>query len=127
MYKLLTNSNRLAKKLMSTNKDDDWRAFIADAVKSLDDEDALGADGQSTVTLDQQSVGRLSRMDAIQQQAMAQATQARRNAMRIRLQAAVKRIDAGEFGYCEDCGDEIPEARLRLDPGVTRCISCASG
>jgi DnaK suppressor protein len=86
----------------------------------LTKEDALGSKGLGIVTLDQQAVGRLSRMDAIQQQAMAQAARARRTTERTRLTAAVSRLGSGDFGYCEECGDEIPPGRLRLDPGVTR-------
>ncbi len=90
-------------------------------------EDALGADGQKVVTLDQQSVGRLSRMDAMQQQAMAKATQARRGQMRHRIKNAVARMDEGEFGYCSDCGEDIPLKRLELDPTVPTCVNCARG
>lgn len=89
--------------------------------------DAAGAEDRQTVILDQQSVGRLSRMDALQRQAMASA-QARRRAMRVRLiDAALRRIAEDEFGYCEECGEEIPPKRLDLDPTMSRCISCASG
>lgn len=106
---------------------EEFRALIAARLAEIDAEDSLGADGQQTVTLDQQSVGRLSRMDALQNQAMAKATQARRDLERARLAAALARIDTGEFGYCEDCGDDIPAGRLRLDPAATRCVSCLSG
>jgi len=105
----------------------DFRTLIEARLSDLDDEDALGQAGKATVELDQQSVGRLSRMDALQNQAMAQATGARRTAERQRLFAALKRMDDGEFGYCEECGDEIAEARLRLDPAATRCVDCARG
>ncbi|MCW9044220.1 MAG: TraR/DksA C4-type zinc finger protein [Pseudopelagicola sp.] len=93
----------------------------------MDQENRLGADGQNVVTLDQQAVGRLSRMDALQSQAMAKAGQARRNAEKTRLEAALLRLEAGAFGYCDECGAEIAEKRLAFDPGVTRCIGCASG
>ena len=104
-----------------------FRRRIEAMLAALDGEDAKGRDGQRTVTLDQQSVGRLSRMDALQGQAMALATQARRNRERARLTAALERIDSGEFGYCVDCGEDIAEERLTLDPGITLCISCARG
>lgn len=78
------------------------------------------------VTLDQQSVGRLSRMDAMQQQAMANATEARRNARLRAIDAALRRVTGEDFGWCDDCGDFIGTARLDLDPTLTRCISCAS-
>ena len=95
-------------------------------LEALDAEDALGAEGQRTVELDQTSVGRLSRMDALQGQAMAKATRARRAARRQRIAAAYRRMEEGEFGYCVDCGDEIAPARLDLDPTVPNCITCAS-
>ncbi len=85
---------------------------------------ATKADRQP-VALDQQSVGRLSRMDAIQNQAMAAGTEARRAARHRALHAALNRLDEGEFGFCTDCGDFIGLARLDLDPSVMRCISCA--
>ncbi|MEE9389351.1 MAG: TraR/DksA family transcriptional regulator [Paracoccaceae bacterium] len=90
-------------------------------------QDNRGQDAQSTVTLDQQSVGRLSRMDAMQQQAMANATQVRRDQMKTRIIAALVRLDAGEFGYCLNCGDDIAPKRLEFDPTVPTCLTCASG
>lgn len=104
-----------------------FRARLAAELAALDAEDALGADGQKTVELDQCAVGRLSRMDALQGQAMAQATAARRAARRQRIAAAFARMEAGEFGYCVECGEEIAPARLELDLTVPTCIGCASG
>jgi len=104
-----------------------YRARIDARLAEIDEEDVRGREGQATVALDQQAVGRLSRQDALQAQAMAQATHARRDIERRRLRAALDRIDEDEFGYCEECGEEIAPARLGLDPGTTRCISCASG
>lgn len=106
---------------------DDWRARLVAMRESLDGQDAAAEGSRDTVTLDQQSVGRLSRMDALQGQAMAQATHARRQQMRARIAAALARLDAGEFGWCESCGEPIAARRLELDPTVTRCVGCASG
>jgi len=104
-----------------------FRTLIETRLADLEREDALGESGQATVELDQQAVGRLSRMDALQSQAMARATGARRDVQRRRLAAALVRIDEGEYGYCEDCGEDIPRGRLRLDPAAVKCIDCASG
>lgn len=104
-----------------------FRARLEDDLAALDAEDALGAEGRKTVELDQQSVGRLSRMDALQGQAMAKATQARRAASRVRIKAVLGRIDEGDFGYCTECGEAIAPKRLELDPTVPTCISCARG
>jgi DnaK suppressor protein len=87
----------------------------------------LGRDSQKTVELDQQSVGRLSRIDALQSQAMAQAQQRRRNNLKALLQATMSRLNNKEFGYCEDCGDEIEDARLLANPVVTKCMTCLRG
>lgn len=84
-----------------------------------------GGEDRKPVTLDQQSVGRLSRLDSMQVQAMAKAADSRR-AMEIRrIDAALKRIDAGEYGWCVECGDEIAPKRLDSDPAAPRCAGCA--
>ncbi|MEQ9257469.1 MAG: TraR/DksA C4-type zinc finger protein [Roseovarius sp.] len=105
----------------------EFRALIAHRLGALDEDDTRGEAGKATVELDQQAVGRLSRMDALQNQAMARATAGRRETERRRLQSALARMDEGEFGYCEECGEEIAPGRLRLDPAATRCVECATG
>lgn len=85
------------------------------------------SDSRKPVELDQTTVGRLSRMDAMQVQAMAQASERRREQEAARIDAALKRIDDGEFGYCANCGDAIAPKRLAIDPTVPTCVRCASG
>lgn len=104
-----------------------FRAQLASELDQLASDDTNSADARKTVILDQQSVGRLSRMDALQQQAMAEATQRRRQARRQRITAAFRRIDENEFGYCQDCGDDVDLKRLTLDPTTLLCQSCAAG
>ncbi|MDA7963427.1 TraR/DksA C4-type zinc finger protein [Ruegeria sp.] len=100
---------------------------IHDRLAELAAQSASGQAAQSVVELDQQAIGRLSRMDALQNQAMAKAQQVRRDQEVRRLQAALARMEEGEFGYCEDCGDPIPRGRLDLDLAASKCVSCASG
>ncbi|MBA3863267.1 MAG: molecular chaperone DnaK [Erythrobacter sp.] len=88
-------------------------------------EDAMSAEGRAPVTLDQDSVGRLSRIDAMQIQAMALAQARRRKAERGGIDEALRRMDEGEYGYCLKCGDDIAPARLEHSPAVTTCIECA--
>ncbi|MEW8693409.1 MAG: TraR/DksA C4-type zinc finger protein [Candidatus Thiodiazotropha endolucinida] len=78
-----------------------------------------------TVALDQSRVGRLSRMDAMQAQQMAQETARRRQHQQLMIEGALRRIEAGEYGYCFICGEEIDDRRLAADPTNTRCIACA--
>ena len=91
------------------------------ALKSVNDS---AADGRAPVELDQQSVGRLSRMDAMQVQAMAQAVGARREGRFAQIEAALKRIKDGEYGICLDCDTAIPVKRLEIDPAVSHCVAC---
>lgn len=84
------------------------------------------AEDRSPVEVDPQTVGRLSRMDAIQVQAMAVATEARRQDRLRRIAAALERLDDGEYGYCLGCDVDIPAKRLAIDAAVTLCVDCAS-
>lgn len=79
-----------------------------------------------TVQLDQAMVGRLSRMDAMQAQSMAQETVRRRENQLLRIEGALRRIEAADYGYCHECGEEINIRRLEFDPATTRCVSCQS-
>jgi DnaK suppressor protein len=83
------------------------------------------ADDAAPVELDQTQQGRLSRMDALQQQAMAAETQRRRQRAMQLLDAALTRLDEGEYGYCVNCGEAIEPERLALDPATPFCISHA--
>lgn len=77
------------------------------------------------VELDQARVGRLSRMDALQSQAMAAEVERRREAELARIDAALERIGQGEYGCCVACGEPIAPKRLELDPATPVCVSCA--
>ena len=107
--------------------EDEARTALEARLGELESEDAANADSRDTVELQQDSVGRLSRMDALQQQAMAQAQVRRRETERKRIESALARIEEGEWGYCMTCGEEIAEKRLRHDPSVPLCVKCASG
>ena len=78
------------------------------------------------VELDQSKVGRLSRMDALQAQAMSLETKRRRQLELTKIKSALLRIENDEYGFCLRCDNEIPENRLQIDPAATHCINCAS-
>lgn len=77
------------------------------------------------VELDQARVGRLSRMDAMQQRAMAQAAARLLDIELQRIKTALNRIESEEYGYCIFCDEEIAEKRLQFDPSLLTCIACA--
>jgi DnaK suppressor protein len=93
----------------------------------LESMSALSTEARATVTLDQQSVGRLSRMDALQQQAMAEAQERARKRDLVRIEMAERRLAEGEYGWCAECGGIIPDKRLAIDPMAEKCVRCASG
>ena len=102
------------------------RAALEAERDGLDNLSDATEDERRPVELDQQSVGRLSRMDAMQVQAMAQAVEGRRRQRQAQIAAALKRLDEGEFGYCVVCGEDIPIKRLEVDLTAARCVDCAS-
>ena len=102
-----------------------YRARLIDAREELVAIGNASEESRRPVTLDQQSVGRLSRMDAMQVQAMALASEERRKQQVRRIDAALKRIEEDVFGYCVACGDLIARARLNNDPTVPNCVGCA--
>jgi len=79
----------------------------------------------NVVELDQNRVGRLSRMDAMQGQAMAVASADRQADQLELIRQALQRIDEGTFGYCLECDDMIAKLRLQADPTAQYCIECA--
>jgi DnaK suppressor protein len=105
---------------------EEWRDRLIALREDLENIAATGDDSAAVVELDQSKVGRLSRMDALQAQAMAQASSQRRQTMLVQIAAALKRIDDDEFGLCRECDEPINPKRLEFDPTATLCIDCAS-
>ena len=83
------------------------------------------AEARKPVELDQTRVGRLSRMDAMQSQAMALEAERRRRIELQRIESALGRMVGGDYGYCTACGEEIGAQRLLADPTTPLCIDCA--
>ena len=86
------------------------RQRIIDELTALNHLRTQARDSRAPVQLDQQSVGRLSRIDAMQQQA---------------LMVALKRVETSDYGYCLNCDDAIGVGRLGIDPAVTLYEDCA--
>lgn len=78
-----------------------------------------------TVELDQTRVGRVSRMDALQVQAMAKELDRRRLLALQRIGNALQRIEDGDYGSCLSCDEPIMAKRLEADPAALLCIDCA--
>ena len=102
-----------------------WRRRLEALRDDLLAREDTAREATRTVELDQPAVGRLSRMDALQAQQMARATEQRRRAQLQRIEGALRRLEHGEFGECHGCGEPIDPRRLEADPTLTRCIDCS--
>lgn len=104
---------------------EEFRALLLARQAELRELSDMSEQSRSAVELDQAAVGRLSRMDAMQQQAMALASERSRGHEIERIKSALVRIDDEEYGDCLVCGEEIPDKRLRFDPSIATCVGCA--
>ena len=103
----------------------DMRERLLKLREDLESLAATSDQSSQIVELDQARVGRLSRMDAMQAQAMAKEFRRRREIMLRKIAAALARVEDGEYGYCQSCDDPIHQKRLEFDPTALLCIQCA--
>lgn len=96
-------------------------------MSSLTDVEASKRESARPVELDQTRVGRLSRQDALQSQALSKAALERNRIEIQRLRRALAKIEEDEYGWCIECGELIPVARLEIDPAADYCVRCAAG
>ena len=101
------------------------RSLLTEELEQLVDIEFTGRASAHTVELDQARMGRLSRMDALQSQAMSIEANRRRDQLIIQIKAALQRIDSGDYGICLSCGDKIDLKRLTINPATTLCVACA--
>jgi DnaK suppressor protein len=72
------------------------------------------------------SIGRVSRMDAINNKSVAEAALRSSKRKLAALQHALTKIDSPEFGKCSRCGGRIKPARLMFLPESSQCVRCAA-
>ena len=110
---------------MSPAQAKDFRVRLLRLREELTDLETISAEARKPVALDQARVGRLSRIDAMQNAQMAQEASRRRQQQLARISGALARITAGEYGYCSLCDEDISIGRLGIDPTYSLCIRCA--
>lgn len=101
------------------------RALLEELAAELEERMKSAGDQADPVQLDE-PIGRLSRMDAIQSQQMAQAGLSRELQQLMRVKHALQQIDDESFGSCESCKRPIGIDRLRFQPEVLLCVRCAT-
>ena len=110
--------------LMDVARQNVFRPFITARLAEIEKELAVMTDSTEVIAPDV-SIGRLSRLDAMQHQQMALAGKQRHEEERARLVAAEFRIDEGTYGGCLLCGNDIAVERLEYQPDAVRCVTCA--
>ncbi|NNE93227.1 MAG: hypothetical protein HKN23_16410 [Verrucomicrobiales bacterium] len=98
--------------------------LISDEIERLREESAETEEEREAISPDV-SIGRLSRLDAMQIQEIAKEGERRREERLPMLEHALDRIDMGEYGTCERCNEPIPFERLREQPETLHCSACA--
>lgn len=112
---------------MTQEEREQFRAKLTamqDEIRAIHDS---AAQDLKPVMLDQTSIGRVSRVDAMQLQQMSQEAARRRQQLLLKIEGALRRIESGRFGLCFLCETEIDRRRLSADPTITRCRNCVEG
>lgn len=71
------------------------------------------------------AIGRISRMDAINNQSVTQASLRQAEEKLKNLNRVLSRIDTRDFGFCQKCGNEIHIRRIMIRPESLLCVNCA--
>lgn len=109
-----------------TLTNNDFKTLLINLRTELSKLEQENTEASAAVELDQQKVGRLSRMDAMQTQAMSQEAKRRRALKLARIELTLKQIEDDDYGYCVECDEPIAQARLQFDPTTTMCVDCAN-
>lgn len=94
-------------------------------LKKLEKSMRITDEALKPVELDQTAVGRLSRMDSMISQGMAQGLRDRELAKLHLLRDALGRLQAGTYGICSTCGGTVAFERLMVFPESTTCSKCS--
>lgn len=111
---------------LSSQQLDELRQLLEARRNELEMQLSAGDEAARPVTLDQQSVGRVSRIDAIQQQQMAMANQQQTARVLQCIELGLQRIERGKYGLCQQCAEPIAFARLKAQPFASLCLDCQS-
>jgi RNA polymerase-binding transcription factor len=105
---------------------DKFRLLLIQQRDELKNSLQMAQQSTETVELDQASVGRVSRGDALQAQSMAVETSRLKQQQLRKISMALSLIESGDYGYCSICDQDIDHRRLEVDPAATMCVPCAS-
>lgn len=105
------------------------KAAIKEKINTMIDKcqrDIVDMEAMTQPVKPENSLGRISRMDAIQNKSVMEANLRNKKKKLSKLNLALSKLDSENFGICDTCGNEIQEARIILMPESTNCVRCAS-
>ena len=89
-------------------------------------DDIRGMEEMTQPVKPENSLGRISRMDAINTKGVLESSLRNKRNKLNKLKVALQKINEPSFGICDNCDKPIQEGRLMFLPESTRCINCAS-
>lgn len=109
---------------LNETQKNELRQLIVEAKEQLVQQLSDNEAASQPVQLDQTVFGRVSRMDAIQQQHMAASTREQAQRRLLRLNKSIQLLDNGDYGYCQHCDEPINYQRLLAQPEAVLCLQC---
>lgn len=109
---------------MTEEEKKELKSLIDSHIESIKEEITELKELTKPVSLDA-SIGRLSRMDAINNKAINEKALREKKSTLQKLERAQERYKVNKLGTCLKCGKEIPFGRLKIMPYTTRCVQCA--
>jgi len=109
---------------MTKEEKADLKLKILQTITEME-EKVRALEGMTQPISPENSIGRESRMDAINNKGVADAAMRSAKKRLAKLQHALTKIEEPDFGSCSVCGNTIQQKRLMFMPGSTRCVRCA--
>ncbi|MEQ8329316.1 MAG: hypothetical protein RH859_02510 [Longimicrobiales bacterium] len=109
---------------LTADQIEELRSVLERQLGRLEKSMKLSDEASRPVELDQTAVGRLSRMDSLQNQSMARNLAEREQVRLALIVGALRRIDAGTYGGCSECEGPVPFERLLIFPETATCQGC---
>ena len=110
---------------LSTEERAELKQELESQLQRLEQSMRVTEESLAPVQLDQTRVGRLSRMDELQNQSLAKNLREREEIKLALIAEALRRLPDGTYGLCRECGGSIAFARLLVYPESPSCASCA--
>jgi DnaK suppressor protein len=101
-----------------------YKKYLEEALDEVEKYLESSEDAAAAVAPDK-GLGRLSRMEAMQDQQLVMEMRRRKKRQLVEIKLAISRLEMGNYGTCVFCGKEISPERLEVAPEVQTCMSCS--